>query len=270
MTHQIAVYGKGGIGKSTVSSHVSVALALSGSTVLLVGCDPKADSTFSLLGGRTPPSILDLVSARVPNDELLDRAVMKGYAGVLCCEAGGPEPGIGCAGRGIIVAIESLGAAGAFEALGVDHVVYDVPGDVVCGGFAMPMRKGFAEEVYIVTSPEYASLYAANNIARGVRRFSSSGGAMMGGIIANMRSGDDALGPVSRVAEALSARLSATVPWDPCLPRSERRGTTLFESGKQGATTEAYATLAEAIRRPMPTVPTPLKRDALRALCQGG
>ncbi len=268
MTRQIAIYGKGGIGKSTVSSHLSAALAAQGKTVLLVGCDPKADSTFSLLGGGVPPTILDLISEGVPTTSLLEHAVMKGYGGVLCCEAGGPEPGVGCAGRGIIVAIDALGAADAYRTLAVDIVIYDVPGDVVCGGFAMPLRKGFAQEVYIVTSPEYASLYAANNISKGIARFSPSGGAGLGGLIANMRS-DSAQGDiVANVASALSSRVAASIPWDPMLAQAEREGKTLFEFGATGPTVSAFRSLALSVLESSVCTPAPLGRDELAELCR--
>jgi nitrogenase iron protein NifH len=268
MTRQIAIYGKGGIGKSTVSSHLCAALAELGKTVLLVGCDPKADSTFSLLGGGVPPTILELISGGTPSGLLLDTAVVRGYAGVLCCEAGGPEPGVGCAGRGIIVAIDALRAAGAYEKLDVDIVVYDVPGDVVCGGFAMPLRKGFAQEAYIVSSPEYASLYAANNIAKGIARFAPSGGASLGGIIANMRSKTARIDAVCSVAASLGSRLAAVIPWDPSLPLAERDGMTLFEHGASSPTVDAFIKMASLVLEPESAVPVPLSRDTLAEICR--
>lgn len=177
---QIAVYGKGGIGKSTIASNLSMALLEQGHKVMQVGCDPKRDSTRSLTGGRLIPTVLETYRdfLRVGKDEYaisLKDIVFEGQHGIYCVEAGGPEPGVGCAGRGVLTAINILRDLKAFDTYGVDVVIYDVLGDVVCGGFAQPIREGYAREIYLVCSGAFMSLYAANNIAKGIRRLSKKG-----------------------------------------------------------------------------------------------
>ncbi|SDA12045.1 nitrogenase iron protein NifH [Ruminococcus sp. YE71] len=183
---KIAIYGKGGIGKSTVSSNVSAALAQKGMKVMQIGCDPKADSTSLLHGGKRIPTVLDLTRQK-GNKLTLEEVVFEGEFGVKCVEAGGPVPGIGCAGRGIINALETLKKLGAYEVYQPDVVIYDVLGDVVCGGFSMPMRKGYADKVFVVTSGEKMSRYAAANICMAVENFKGRGYASLGGIILNRR-----------------------------------------------------------------------------------
>ena len=183
---KIAVYGKGGIGKSTTVSNLSVAFAEKGLKVMQIGCDPKADSTINLHGGLYIPTVLSLIKTKGSSLTLEDM-VTEGYKGVLCVEAGGPTPGLGCAGRGIIAAMEKLKEKRAFEIYKPDAVIYDVLGDVVCGGFAMPIREGYAEKVFVITSGENMAIHAAANIAEAVRNFESRGYATLGGIILNRR-----------------------------------------------------------------------------------
>ena len=183
---KIAIYGKGGIGKSTTTSNLSAALSHMGYRVMQVGCDPKADSTKGLMGGKRIPTVLEQLRAKGEALTLED-VVFRGYNGVLCVESGGPTPGVGCAGRGIISAFEKLADLEAFETYQPDIVIYDVLGDVVCGGFAMPIRDGYAREVFIVSSGEMMALYAANNIAQAVRNFAGRGYARLGGLILNAR-----------------------------------------------------------------------------------
>lgn len=183
---KIAVYGKGGIGKSTTVSNVAAALAEKGLKVMQIGCDPKADSTMQLRHGEVVPTVLELVNQR-KNDFELEDMVRIGFGGVVCVEAGGPTPGMGCAGRGIITALEKLKEKGAYEVYQPDVVLYDVLGDVVCGGFTMPMRKGYADKVFIVTSGENMSIHAAANIAMAIDNFKNRGYASLGGLILNRR-----------------------------------------------------------------------------------
>lgn len=179
----VAIYGKGGIGKSTTTSNLSAALADMGKRVIQIGCDPKSDSTNNLRGGRSIPTVLDAIRSGKPVE--LDDIVYEGFGGVLCIEAGGPEPGVGCAGRGIIAAIELLRQKKVFEEYKPDVVLYDVLGDVVCGGFSVPIREGVAEQVYTVTSADFMAIYAANNLFKGIQKYANSGGALFSGIIAN-------------------------------------------------------------------------------------
>ena len=166
-TRNIAIYGKGGIGKSTTSSNISAALSEEGYKIMQIGCDPKSDSTNTLRGGRFVPTVLDRLRSgkRVETEEI----VHKGFNGILCVETGGPEPGVGCAGRGIITAIELLKQKKIIEEYSPDIIIYDVLGDVVCGGFAMPIREGVAEQVYTVSSSDFMSLYASNNLFKGIK-----------------------------------------------------------------------------------------------------
>ena len=183
---KIAVYGKGGIGKSTTVSNVAAALAEKGLTVMQIGCDPKADSTIQLRHGKQMRTVLDLYNEKKQNLKLEDMTTT-GYQGVICVEAGGPTPGLGCAGRGIITALEKLKETGAYETYKPDIVLYDVLGDVVCGGFSMPMRKGYADKVFIITSGENMAIHAGANIAMAVQNFKNRGYAALGGIILNRR-----------------------------------------------------------------------------------
>ena len=162
---KIAVYGKGGIGKSTTVSNVAAVFASQGLRVMQIGCDPKADSTVLLRHGEKVETVLDLVRTR-KEDFTLEEMVKEGFAGVCCVEAGGPSPGLGCAGRGIIAALETLEKKGAYEKYRPDVVIYDVLGDVVCGGFSMPMRRGYADKIFVITSGENMAIHAAANIAK--------------------------------------------------------------------------------------------------------
>lgn len=224
---KIAVYGKGGIGKSTISANLSAALAEKGYRVLQIGCDPKHDSTRLLLGGRIPATVLQYVREVPPPDRQAEDIVFRGYGNVACVEAGGPEPGVGCAGRGIITTFEVLEVLGVKASL-FDITLYDVLGDVVCGGFAVPIRNEYADAVYIVTSGEYLSLYAANNILRGLRNFTGNGGRVAG-LIFNARGGREEEGRVTRFAMAARLPVVVRIPRSGVFAKAEEEGRTLIE-----------------------------------------
>jgi nitrogenase iron protein NifH len=207
---QIAIYGKGGIGKSTTTQNLTAALAEDGKNIMIVGCDPKADSTRLLLGGLHQKTVLDTIRDNY-QDVTLDQLVKTGWNGIRCVESGGPEPGVGCAGRGIITAIDMLENMGAYTS-DLDYVFYDVLGDVVCGGFAMPIREGKAKEIYIVASGEMMALYAANNICKGIRKFAEKGGVRLGGIICNSRNVDNELDLLRAFATELGSHLLYFIP----------------------------------------------------------
>jgi len=225
---KIAVYGKGGIGKSTVTSNMSAALSEAGLLVMQIGCDPKSDSTRNLTGGKNIPTVLDRL--RDAGDVELKDIVHKSASGVLCVESGGPVPGVGCAGRGIITAFEKLEELRAYEIFKPDVVFYDVLGDVVCGGFAMPIRGGYADEVVIVTSGEMMSLYAASNIARAVKSFGARGYASLRGLIFNGKNieGEEELAEMA--AYEIGAEIIYRLPRDPIIQAAEALGMTVIEA----------------------------------------
>lgn len=220
---RIALYGKGGIGKSTTTANLSVILSNHGFRVMQIGCDPKADSTRMLTGGKKITPILETVSKKGRDGIALEDLVVTGDCGIICAECGGPTPGVGCAGRGIISAFEMLDNLSAFDILKPDYILYDVLGDVVCGGFAMPLRKGYAHEVYIVTSGEMMSLYAAENIATAVNQFSSMGYAKLRGIIQNNRNVSDENQLVLNLADSCGVEVVARIPRDPVIQECEAR-----------------------------------------------
>ena len=224
---QIAIYGKGGIGKSTTTQNLTAGLVEHGKKVMVVGCDPKADSTRLLLGGLAQKTVLDTIRDE-GEDVKLDRIMRTGFGGTRCVESGGPEPGVGCAGRGIITSINMLENLGAYTD-DLDFVFYDVLGDVVCGGFAMPIREGKAKEIYIVASGEMMALYAANNIAKGISRYAKAGGVRLGGIICNSRNVDRELDLLRAFSKELGTQLLYFVPRDNIVQRAEINRKTVIE-----------------------------------------
>ena len=243
---KLAFYGKGGIGKSTTVSNLASAFAEKGLKVLQVGCDPKADSTASLHGGRRMKSILDLVREK-GNDFTLDDMVATGDGGVICVEAGGPTPGLGCAGRGIIAALEKLQEKGAYETFRPDVVLYDVLGDVVCGGFAAPIREGYASQVLIVTSGEKMALYAANNIYTAVQNFRDRGYATVRGIVMNRRNVPGEEEKVRAFADANDLPIVADIPRSDDINRFEDAGKTVVEGDPELDVSRRFLALAELL-----------------------
>ncbi len=262
---QIAIYGKGGIGKSTTTQNLTAGLGLMDKNIMVVGCDPKADSTRLLLGGLAQKTVLDTL--REEGEEIeLDAILKPGFRGIQCVESGGPEPGVGCAGRGIITSIGMLEQLGAYTD-DLDYVFYDVLGDVVCGGFAMPIREGKAQEIYIVASGEMMALYAANNIAKGVQKYASSGGVRLGGIICNSRNVDGEKELVDAFAKELGSQMIYFVPRDNMVQRAEINKKTVLEFDDTANQAQEYRNLAAAVdSNQMFVVPTPMHQDRLEEL----
>ena len=262
---QIAIYGKGGIGKSTTTQNLTAGLVEKGKKVMVVGCDPKADSTRLLLGGLAQKTVLDTIRDE-GEDVDLDKIMRVGFGGTRCVESGGPEPGVGCAGRGIITSINMLENLGAYTD-DLDFVFYDVLGDVVCGGFAMPIREGKAKEIYIVASGEMMALYAANNIAKGISRYARTGGVRLGGIICNSRNVDRELDLLRAFAKELGTQLLYFVPRDNIVQRAEINRKTVIEYKPDSAQAQEYRNLAEAlINNQMFTVPAPMTQGRLEQI----
>ncbi|MBE7719703.1 MAG: nitrogenase iron protein [Lacrimispora celerecrescens] len=239
---KLAIYGKGGIGKSTTVSNVSAAMAAMGLTVMQIGCDPKADSTCNLTGGRNISTVLDTL--RENGDAELGDLVVKSSTGVLCVESGGPVPGVGCAGRGIITAFEKLEELDAYEVFKPDVVLYDVLGDVVCGGFAMPIRGGYADQVCIVTSGEMMSLYAAANIAHAVKSFGKRGYASLRGLILNAKNIEGENELVDKAAAEIETSVIYRLPRNPLVQQAEAEGKTVVEAFPDSDMANHYKALA--------------------------
>ena len=243
---RLAIYGKGGIGKSTVTTALSSAFAKKGYRVLQVGCDPKADSTLYLHGGERIETMLEVLRQKREAAVLSD-LVHEGYEGIWCAEAGGPTPGLGCAGRGIAAAFEALEQRDAFSILKPDIVLYDVLGDVVCGGFAMPIREGYADKVYIVTSGENMSIYAAANIAMAVENFRERGYASLGGLILNRRNVPSEREKVETLAADLKSEIVADLPRDNHVSDAQDTGKGVMEVYPDCPYAEGVKALAERI-----------------------
>ena len=264
---KIAIYGKGGIGKSTTTQNTVAGLAEMGKKVMVVGCDPKADSTRLLLGGLAQKSVLDTLREEGEDVELA--GVMKaGYSGVRCVESGGPEPGVGCAGRGIITSINLLEQLGAYgDEWDLDYAFYDVLGDVVCGGFAMPIREGKAKEIYIVVSGEMMAMYAANNICKGIVKFSDAGGVRLGGLICNSRKVDNEQQMIEELAKKLGTQMIHFVPRDNMVQRAEINRKTVIEFDPKHPQADEYRALARKIDQNTNfVIPKPLSIEELEKL----
>jgi Ni-sirohydrochlorin a,c-diamide reductive cyclase subunit CfbC len=260
---RIAIYGKGGIGKSTIVSNLAAAYS-SNNKVLVIGCDPKSDTTRTLIGKRIP-TILDIV--RTKKDTVQDDILFTGYGNVKCVESGGPEPGVGCAGRGVIVAMKLLDDLEVF-AQEPEIIIYDVLGDVVCGGFAVPLREDFADEVYIVTSGEYMALYAANNICKGIKKLKSN----LGGIICNCRGINREVEIVEEFASRVGTQVIGVIPQSELVQKSEIEAKTVIEKYPKSEQSQKYLKLASAIQKNQKFVlPEPMEVEEFekffRAFC---
>ena len=244
---KLAVYGKGGIGKSTMTANLAAAFACMGKKVIQIGCDPKADSTINLLGGRTPQPVMEYLRDGPDGPETFEEISEVGYGGIICVEAGGPTPGLGCAGRGIIATFDLLEDLELFEKVKPDVVLYDVLGDVVCGGFAAPIREGYAEHVVIVTSGEKMALYAANNICSAVENFADRGYADVAGIILNRRDVPDEEEKVKRFAEEKGLEIIGDIPRSDDINRFEEIGMTVTEGDPDLPISRRFRDMAERL-----------------------
>lgn len=258
---KICVYGKGGIGKSTTVANVAAAMAEDGLRVAVVGCDPKADTTRCLMGRRIPTVL----------DQLLkgggSEICFTGYRGILCMESGGPEPGTGCAGRGIASALREIQSRDLLREM--DVVLYDVLGDVVCGGFSMPLREGIAEDVYLVTTSDFMALYAANNICRGIAKYARDGAIRLSGLIYNARSGRDDPDCADRFAAAIGSAVAEYLPMSADISRAELERKTVIERFPESEAARHFRALARRMMQPHPRcVPQPMTDEAVEALCQ--
>jgi len=264
---QCAIYGKGGIGKSTTTQNLVAGLAELGQKVMIVGCDPKADSTRLILHSKAQETIMHLAAEAGSVEDLeLEDVLRVGYADIKCVESGGPEPGVGCAGRGVITAINFLEEEGAYDE-DLNFVFYDVLGDVVCGGFAMPIRENKAQEIYIVVSGEMMAMYAANNISKGIVKYANSGGVRLAGLICNSRNTDREDELIIALAEKLGTRMIHFVPRDNAVQRAEIRRMTVIEYDPTHKQADEYRQLAQKIiDNKNLVIPTPITMDELEDL----
>jgi nitrogenase iron protein NifH len=260
---QIAIYGKGGIGKSTTTSNLTAALSEMGYKVMQFGCDPKSDSTNTLRDGKYIPTVLDTLREKT-SVKAYD-VVFEGFNGIYCVEAGGPAPGVGCAGRGIITAVELFKQQKVFEELDLDYVIYDVLGDVVCGGFAVPIREGIAEHVFTVSSSDFMSIYASNNLFKGIHKYSNSGGALLGGVIANSINASYSKEIIDDFVKQTNTQVIEYVPRSVTVTQSELQGKTTIEAAPDSDQAKVYRSLANKIANHTESkVPAPLEISQLR------
>ena len=265
---QIAIYGKGGIGKSTITSNLSIALAQRKYKVIQIGCDPKRDSTRMLLYGQLKPTVLDTLRQVGEVGLTLQMIMHEGIYGIKCIECGGPEPGVGCAGRGIITTFKLLEQMDAFKNQ-PDFILYDVLGDVVCGGFALPIREGYAQEIYLVASGEFMSLYAANNICQGLVKFARRGEGRLAGIIGNSRRVRNEELLLKTFAQRIGTTLVEFIPWDDKVREAEIYRKPVLDYDPHGVFSQAVQRLADKILiNKELVIPKPLDLEELEAIVQ--
>ena len=268
MIRKIAIYGKGGIGKSTTTQNMAAAMTkIFNKKVMIHGCDPKADATRIILGGLHQATVLDCLRELGEENVTLEKVVKIGFNGIRGVESGGPEPGVGCAGRGIITAIDLMEKLGGYPD-NLDFLFYDVLGDVVCGGFAMPMRQGKAQEIYIITSGEMMAIYAANNICKGLEKYALRSGVRLGGIICNSRKVDKERELIEEFCERIGTQLIHFVPRDNIVQKAEFNKKTVIEFDPECNQAQEYKNLAQnIIENKNLVIPKPImKMDELEAL----
>jgi nitrogenase iron protein len=267
MTRKLAFYGKGGIGKSTTQQNTAAAMAhIYNKKVFIHGCDPKADSTRLILGGKPQNTVMDTLRDEGEENVTIDKVLKTGYSGIRCVESGGPEPGVGCAGRGVITAINLMEELGAYDPE-LDFTFFDVLGDVVCGGFAMPMREGKAQEIYIVASGEMMAMYAANNICRGLLKYANQSGIRLGGIICNSRKVDGELDLMADFTKKLGTKMIHFVPRDNIVQKAEFNKKTVIEYDETCNQAHEYSELArKIIENKDLVIPTPMPMSELEEM----
>lgn len=267
MVRKIAIYGKGGIGKSTTQQNTAAAMAhFNDKKVMIHGCDPKADSTRLILGGKMQTTMMDTLREEGEEACTPDNVMETGYEGIKCVESGGPEPGVGCAGRGVITAITLMEMYGEYEK-DLDFVFFDVLGDVVCGGFAMPVRDGKAEEIYIVASGEMMALYAANNICIGMVKYAEQSGVRLGGIICNSRNVDGERELLEEFCKKIGTQMIHFVPRDNIVQKAEFNKKSVIEFDEECNQANEYKTLADKIiNNENFVIPKPMTMDELEEL----
>ncbi len=267
MTRKVAIYGKGGIGKSTTTQNTAAALSYFwGKKVMIHGCDPKADSTRLILGGKSQVTVMDTLREEGEEAVTPDRVIKTGFGGIKCVESGGPEPGVGCAGRGVITAINLMEEHEAYTP-DLDFVFFDVLGDVVCGGFAMPVREGKAQEIYIVASGEMMALYAANNICRGMVKYAEQSGVRLGGIICNSRNVDGERELMEEFCSRIGTQMIQFVPRDNIVQKAEFNRQTVTQFAPDSNQAMVYRELGEKIINNQHfVIPKPMTMDEMEAL----
>lgn len=267
MVRKIAIYGKGGIGKSTTQQNTAAALShYHGKKVFIHGCDPKADCTRMILGGTTQATVMDTLREKGEEAVTADAVVKVGFEGIRCVESGGPEPGVGCAGRGVITAINLMEDLGLYDG-DLDFVFFDVLGDVVCGGFAMPVREGKAQEIYIVASGEMMALFAANNICKGMVKYAEQSGVRLGGMICNSRNVDGELELMQEFCDQIGTQMIHFVPRDNIVQKAEFNRQTVVEFSPDSKQAHEYQALAgKIIANDHFVIPRPLELDDLEKL----
>jgi nitrogenase iron protein NifH len=267
---QIALYGKGGIGKSTIACNIAVALSDMGRKVMQVGASPKGDSTSFLRGGEIlEPTILDRSREIRLTEITIQDCIKEGSGGVMCMESGGPSPAEGCAGRGVALALDNITKNRIFSKYNIDFAIYDVIGDVVCGGFAQPMRAGYAREVYIVTSGELMSLYAANNICTAIKVVSETikGGIGVGGLINNMRGVEGEMELMEEFSQRVGVPVRGNIPRSPLVQEAESRGGTVVSVFPDSPLADTYRELARHVLENQESViPNPMELEEIMAI----
>jgi len=268
---KLAFYGKGGIGKSTIAAGVSLALTRQGKRVLHVGCDPKHDSTLALVPDEQIKTVIDQIFTQPTGSLRREHLIMQGTHGIDCVESGGPEAGVGCGGRAVSRMFEIFEEIGVIDESLYDAAVFDVLGDVVCGGFAAPLRSAFAPKVVIVLSEELASAYAANNIAKGVKNYLDNG-VCLAGVVLNIRDNNADISPIKRFVKAVNTKILATVPRDQTIQEAELESCSVLEYAPESKVSKIIMKLAEKLQTIEPDQcpdPTPIDLITLRRMMQG-